>query len=103
MIDLDEEPTFEEYVAARKVVLHEYHRLRQSGRFGSLSIGSDEMVSNIIFKSCERFRPNTKSAIEVTNPGPTHTIRRRSRSVGNNGKRAAADQGSQELVRSTTD
>jgi hypothetical protein len=57
-MNLDEEPTFEEYVAARKVVFYEYEQLRKTGRFGTLSIARDEMVANIVFKSCERFRRN---------------------------------------------
>jgi len=53
-----QEPTFDEYVAARKVVLYEYELIRRSGKHAKLSIASDEMVASIIFKSCPRFCPD---------------------------------------------
>jgi hypothetical protein len=69
---LDEEPTFEEYVAARKVVLFVYEQLRQEKYKGQLCIASDEMVSRIVFKSCERFRPDaSKTALRRK----AHTVR----------------------------
>jgi ParB/RepB/Spo0J family partition protein len=54
---LEEEPSFNEYVAARRVVLYEYDQLRKSDKYqGRLSVAHDEMVAQIIHKSCPGFR-----------------------------------------------
>lgn len=80
MIDLDQEPTFEEYIAARRVVLYEYEQLRKTGKHGKLNIASDEMVANIVIKSCERFRPSIDSirgngpSVGNVAPGPASLI-----------------------------
>lgn len=49
------EPSFEDYVAARRVVLYEYNRIRHAKYQGQLSIARDEMLANIIHKSCARY------------------------------------------------
>ncbi len=61
MTYLYEEPSFEEYVAARKVVLYVFEQLRREKYKGHLSIASDEMVARIVLKSCERYRDASKS------------------------------------------
>lgn len=88
-VDLDTEPSFDEYVAARRVVLYEYEQLRRTGKHGKLSISRDEMVANIIFKSCERFR------------GPADSLRGRSSSSGNDGGGAAIITSGQDQLRKT--
>lgn len=53
---LETEPTFEEYVSARRVVLYEYNRIRFSRFNGDLSVARDEMLATIVHKSCLRFK-----------------------------------------------
>ncbi len=68
MAYLYEEPSFEEYVAARKVVFYVYEQLREEKYNGHLSVASDEMVARIVLKSCERYRPDVRP--DASKPDP---------------------------------
>lgn len=46
------QPTFDDYVAARRVVLYLYDELRRENYKGKLNIASDEMVARIVQRSC---------------------------------------------------
>lgn len=56
----DPRPTFDEYVAARKVVLFVTDELRRQKFKGQLNIASDAMIAMIVHRSCEYFRHAAK-------------------------------------------
>lgn len=60
-----QEPSFAEYVAARKVVMYEYEKLRSENQEGRLNIASDEMVARIVHRSCAYFRTDDELETEL--------------------------------------